>query len=110
LNGRGGAVGARFHRLTHIDKRRILGPGQYQDDASDVLLLSNDYRRLASPSHIYVFVNIKKDPLLPQFFVRPSAVVATKGNVELFGKQSWSWLNQEDVAPGEQMGDINGEE
>ena len=62
-------------------------------------LLSNDYKRLASRSHVYVLVNIKKDPLLPQFFVIPSRVVAKKGNVELFGKQSWSWFDHEDAIP-----------
>src|SRR5262249_41580858 len=61
-------------------------------------LLSNDYKRLASRSHVYVFVNIRKDPLLPQFFVIPSRVVAKKGNVEPFGRQSWSWFNLEDAA------------
>jgi hypothetical protein len=39
-------------------------------------LLSSDYKRLISRSHVYVFVNVRKDPLLPEFFVVPSSVVA----------------------------------
>jgi len=39
-------------------------------------LLSSDYKRLVSRSHVYVFVNVRKGPLLPEFFVVPSSVVA----------------------------------
>ena len=67
--------------------------------SADYWLLSNDYKRLASRSHVYVFVNIRKDPLLPQFFVIPSIIVQKKGCVKAFGKYPWCWFNEKDANP-----------
>jgi hypothetical protein len=62
-------------------------------------LLSGDYKRLVSRSHVFVFVNIRKDPLLPEFFVVPSNVVAKKAYSEPFGKQIWRSFTVDDARP-----------
>jgi len=60
-------------------------------------LLSSNYKRLVSNSHVYVFVNIKEDDMLPEFFVIPSRVVAKKAYVERFGKGSWYSFTVQDA-------------
>jgi hypothetical protein len=41
-------------------------------------LLSRDYKRFVSDSHIYVFVSIKEGGVPAEFFIIPSKVVAKK--------------------------------
>ena len=41
-------------------------------------LLSGDYKRFVSDSHIYVFVSIKEGGVPAEFFIIPSKVVAKK--------------------------------
>jgi hypothetical protein len=48
-------------------------------------LLSRDYRRFVSDSHIYVFVSIKEGGVPTEFFIVPSTVVAKKAYAERFG-------------------------
>ena len=48
---------------------------------------------------IYVFVSIKDDCALPEFFVIPSRVVAKKAYVERFGKDIWHSFTVEDAKP-----------
>ena len=62
-------------------------------------LLTSDYKKLASDSHIYVFVSIKDDCALPEFFVIQSRVVAKKAYVERFGKGTWHSFTVEDAKP-----------
>jgi hypothetical protein len=52
-------------------------------------LLSPDYKRFLSDSHIYVFVNVKERGAPTEFFIIPSKVVAKKAYVEPFGKDIW---------------------
>jgi len=59
--------------------------------------LATGYKRLVSNSHVYVFVNIKEDDMLPEFFVIPSRVVAKKAYVERFGKGSWYSFTVQDA-------------
>jgi hypothetical protein len=41
-------------------------------------LLSSDYKRFVSDSHIYVFVSIKEGGVPAEFFIIPSTVGAKK--------------------------------
>ena len=52
-------------------------------------LLSPDYKRFVSDSHIYVFVSIKEGGVPAEFFIIPSKVVAKKAYAEPFGKDTW---------------------
>jgi hypothetical protein len=62
-------------------------------------LLSADYRRFVSDSHIYVFVNIKEGDVPAEFFIVPSTVVAKKAYDEPFGRDVWHSFTREDAKP-----------
>jgi len=62
-------------------------------------LLSRDYKRFVSDSHIYVFVNIKEESMPCEFFIVPSKVVAKKGYAEPFGKDIWYSFTVKDAKP-----------
>jgi hypothetical protein len=62
-------------------------------------LLSSDYKRFVSDSHIYVFVSIKEGGLPAEFFIIPSKVVAKKAYVEPFGKDIWYSFTVKDATP-----------
>jgi len=62
-------------------------------------LLTKDYKELVSDSHIYVFVSIREDCVLSEFFVIPSRVVAKKAYAERFGKDKWYSFTVEDAKP-----------
>jgi hypothetical protein len=62
-------------------------------------LLSRDYKRFVSDSHIYVFVNIKEGGVPAEFFIVPSAVVAKEAYAEPFGKDIWHSFTVERAKP-----------
>jgi hypothetical protein len=62
-------------------------------------LLSGDYKRFVSDSHIYVFVSIKEGGVPAEFFIIPSKVVAKKAYVEPFGKDIWYSFTVKDAKP-----------
>ena len=62
-------------------------------------LLSSDYKRFVSDSHIYVFVSIKEGGVPAEFFIVPSTVVAKKAYAELFGKDIWHSFTVKDAKP-----------
>ena len=62
-------------------------------------LLTKDYKELVSDSHIYVFVSIREDGVLSEYFVIPSRVVAKKAYVERFGKDTWHSFTVDDAKP-----------
>ena len=62
-------------------------------------LLSADYKRFVSDSHIYVFVSIKEGGVPTEFFIIPSKVVAKKAYVEPFGKDTWYSFTVKDAKP-----------
>jgi len=62
-------------------------------------LLSADYKRFISDSHIYVFVSIRQSGIPAEFFIIPSKVLAKKGHAGPYGKDTWYWFNAEDAKP-----------
>ena len=62
-------------------------------------LLSADYRRFVSDSHIYVFVSIKEGGVPAEFFVVPSTAVAKKAYDEPFGRDVRHSFTVEDAEP-----------
>jgi hypothetical protein len=62
-------------------------------------LLSGDYKRFVSDSHIYVFVSVKDGGVPTEFFIIPSKVVAKKAYVEAYGKGIWYSFTVEDAKP-----------
>jgi hypothetical protein len=64
-------------------------------------LLSRDYKRFVSDSHIYIFVTIRDGGVPTEFFIIPSKVVARKGGSKPYGKDKdiWYWLDLTDARP-----------
>jgi hypothetical protein len=62
-------------------------------------LLSSNYKRFVSDSHIYVFVSIKESGVPAEFFIIPSRVVAKKAYSKPFGKDIWYWFEVDDAKP-----------
>jgi len=62
-------------------------------------LLSADYRRFVSDSHIYVFVSIKEGGVPAEFFIVPSTMVAKKAYDEPFGRDVRHRFTVEDAKP-----------
>jgi hypothetical protein len=60
-------------------------------------LLSRDYKRFVSDSHIYIFVRIREGGVPTDFF--PSRVVAKKAYAEPFGKDIWYSFTLEHAKP-----------
>ena len=52
-------------------------------------LVSKKARRLASPSLVYVFVNIGRDERVQEYFVVPSKIVTT--NVRTYPRKNSTW-------------------
>ena len=50
-------------------------------------LLSKDYEKLKSPTHIYIFINLRGDDR-PDYYVVPSHIVATRGTDSPEGSRS----------------------
>jgi hypothetical protein len=74
---------------------------------SSYWLLSEHATELVSDTHIYVFVNIKKDGISPDFYVVPSAVVAEKMWVEKQkGGSIWYSFALDDAKPFQDKWDI----
>ena len=61
-------------------------------------LLSRDYKRFVSDSHIYIFVTLRDSGIPTEFFIVPSKVVARKGGSKPYGKDKdiWYWLDLTD--------------
>jgi hypothetical protein len=59
-------------------------------------LVNPGAKHLASKSHVYVFVNIRKGDLRPEFFVVPSRAVARGVKVEQRPRSTWYsfWRDQ----------------
>jgi hypothetical protein len=72
-------------------------------------LLSSDYKRFVSDSHIYVFVTIKEGVVPAEFFIIPSKVVAKKAYVEPFGKDIWYSFTVKDARPYQDRWEIFGD-
>ena len=62
-------------------------------------LLSADYKRFISDSHIYVFVSVRQSGIPAEFFIIPSKVVAKKAYVEPFGNNIWYSFTVERAKP-----------
>ena len=52
-------------------------------------LLNKNSKKLKSPSHIYIFVNLKDKKGLIEYFIVPSRVVSEKMTVEKKEKGTW---------------------
>ena len=64
-------------------------------------LLSRDYKRFVSDSHIYIFVTLRDSGIPTEFFIVPSKVLAKKAGAKPYGKdkQIWYWLDLTDAKP-----------
>jgi hypothetical protein len=71
-------------------------------------LLSPDYRRFVSDSHIYVFVSIKEGGVPAEFFIVPSTVVAMKAYDEPFGRDVGHNFTVKDAKPYQDRWEIFG--
>ena len=60
-------------------------------------LLNEHAKDMVSDSHIYVFVNLKKENTPPEFFVVPSQVVADNMWIEKHGGEKWYGIQRADV-------------
>ena len=92
-----------LHRFTDLSKRPwdrhfmhgfgvqegFLVTSQTKSTRASYWLLSRDYKRFVSDSHMYVFVSIKEGGVPVEFFIVPSTVVAKKAYAEPFGKDVW---------------------
>jgi len=74
---------------------------------SSYWLLSEHAKEMRSDTHIYVFVNIKKEGIPPEFYVVPSAVVAERMWVEKQrGGSVWYSFTLDDAKPFQDRWDI----
>ena len=65
-------------------------------------LLSRDYKRFVSDSHIYIFVTLRDSGIPTEFFIVPSKVLPKKkAGAKPYGKdkQIWYWLDLTDAKP-----------
>jgi len=62
---------------------------------SSYWLLNADAKRITSPTHIYVFVRLKKNAGAPDFFVVPSQVVADEMASSVGANGNWQSFDQE---------------
>lgn len=60
-------------------------------------LVGEKAKEIASPSHVYVFVNLRPKDGHHEFFVVPSAVVAEKTTVSRRAKSTWYGFNKRDA-------------
>ncbi len=60
-------------------------------------LLNKDAKELKSPSHIYVFVNLRDQKGLIEYFVVPSRVVSEKMTIEKKEKGTWYSFSYKDA-------------
>jgi hypothetical protein len=58
-------------------------------------LLSKSAKRLKSPTHIYVFVNLLSGGKAPEYFVVPSRVVATRMGRVRRPASVWYWFEKQ---------------
>jgi len=77
-----------------------MGCGAYGIRTRD-LLLSRDYKRFVSDSHIYIFVTLRDSGIPTEFFIVPSKVLVKKAGAKPYGKdkQIWYWLDLTDAKP-----------
>jgi len=73
---------------------------------SSYWLLSQHGKKMVSPTHIYVFVNLYQEGNRADFFVVPSKVVAKKMGQQKQGENIWYWLMREDAEPFQNKWDI----
>jgi hypothetical protein len=69
-------------------------------------LLSRDYKRFVSDSHIYIYVSIREGGVPTEFFIIPSRVVAKKAYAEPFGKDIWYSFTVEHAKPYQERWEI----
>ena len=62
-------------------------------------LLSPDYKRFVSDSHMYIFVSIREGGVPAELFIIPSKVAAKKAYSEAFGKNIWYSFTVKDAKP-----------
>ncbi|MBP7830974.1 MAG: hypothetical protein KA248_13765 [Kiritimatiellae bacterium] len=62
-------------------------------------LLSPHAKAMVSPTHIYVFVNLRGEGKPPDFFVVPSRIVAQRMGSEKQGQDTWYWFMRDDAKP-----------
>ncbi len=60
-------------------------------------LLNKDSKNLKSPTFIYVFVNLRDNKNLIEFFIVPSNVVSSKMKTEENGKSAWYSFSYKDA-------------
>lgn len=64
-------------------------------------LLNEHAREMVSPSHIYVFVNVRKKEMQVEYFVVPSKIVSRKMVVAKQRRSTWYSLSYKDAKPFE---------
>ena len=62
-------------------------------------LLNKNAKELASPSHIYVLVNLRKNGSEIEYFVMPSKIISEKMYIEKKKNTTWYSFSLEDAEP-----------